>query len=325
MSCCGDGARREAVGDADRGDRGHGAAGGERGAAQRLRRAWWRVGASRSGARAGRSGQGNPLQWDGKPRSVRGPPAPQWRPPMVENLRSERARFCTAGSGGAEPRAREAAPMRPGVSFGIAVLAGAVLVGVVVQVAESRRRACRNWRRALGAPWLVAAFAAGGLLRRPVRPARGGGAVLLAGGTVVVLPGAGRPRPASCGMRRRGPRSPLALGRRRGARRRGDGRARRAAWRGAPAVGAAARRRARRGARRRGAAAAAEWRGRRAAAVAAPRSWSSPRCCSGLHVAARAAPGRRARRLRCSPPVRGRREAEVRGAMRAVGWPRRDA
>lgn len=73
------------------------------------------------------------------------------------------------------PRARTAVPF--------ALVAGAVTVGVVGQLAGAAP-GVPHLATALGAPWLVAAFAAGGLLRRPVTGALGG-AVLLAGGTLV--------------------------------------------------------------------------------------------------------------------------------------------
>ena len=59
---------------------------------------------------------------------------------------------------------------------------------------------------ALGAPWLVAAFAAGALLRRPWRAAAGG-AVLLAAGTVAYYAGrAGRASSPPSPSRGRRPR-----------------------------------------------------------------------------------------------------------------------
>ena len=64
-----------------------------------------------------------------------------------------------------------------------ALVAGAVTVGVVAQLAGAAP-GVPHLATALGAPWLVAAFAAGGLLRRPMTGALGG-AMLLAGGTLV--------------------------------------------------------------------------------------------------------------------------------------------
>jgi hypothetical protein len=63
-----------------------------------------------------------------------------------------------------------------------AVLAAAVLVGVAGQVGDAAP-GVPGRATALGAPWLVAAFAAGALLRRPTA-ATLGGAVLLSGGTL---------------------------------------------------------------------------------------------------------------------------------------------
>jgi hypothetical protein len=64
----------------------------------------------------------------------------------------------------------------------VAVLAAAVVVGVAAQVGAVVPGVPRH-ATALGAPWLVAAFAVGALLRRPVAAAAGG-AVLLSGGTL---------------------------------------------------------------------------------------------------------------------------------------------
>jgi len=65
----------------------------------------------------------------------------------------------------------------------LALVAGAVAVGVIGQLAGAAP-GVPHLATALGAPWLVAAFAAGGLLRRLWAGALGG-AVLLAGGTLV--------------------------------------------------------------------------------------------------------------------------------------------
>jgi hypothetical protein len=63
-----------------------------------------------------------------------------------------------------------------------ALLAAATLVGIAAQLGDAAP-GVPSRATALGAPWLVAAFAAGALLRRPL-PAALGGAVLLAGGTI---------------------------------------------------------------------------------------------------------------------------------------------
>lgn len=63
-----------------------------------------------------------------------------------------------------------------------ALLAAATLVGVAAQLGDAAP-GVPSRATALGAPWLVAAFATGALLRRPL-PAALGGAVLLAGGTM---------------------------------------------------------------------------------------------------------------------------------------------
>jgi hypothetical protein len=63
-----------------------------------------------------------------------------------------------------------------------ALLAATVLVGVAGQLADVAPGVPAR-ATALGAPWLVAAFAAGALLRGPAAGALGG-AVLLAGGTL---------------------------------------------------------------------------------------------------------------------------------------------
>lgn len=61
------------------------------------------------------------------------------------------------------------------------VLAAAVLVGAAAQLGDAAP-GVSGWTTALGAPWLLAAFAAGALLARPVTGALGG-AALLSGGT----------------------------------------------------------------------------------------------------------------------------------------------
>jgi hypothetical protein len=63
-----------------------------------------------------------------------------------------------------------------------AVLIAAGLVGIAAQLGEAAPGVPRH-ATALGAPWLIAAFAAGALLRRPL-PGALGGAVLLSGGTL---------------------------------------------------------------------------------------------------------------------------------------------
>jgi hypothetical protein len=63
-----------------------------------------------------------------------------------------------------------------------AVLAAAVLVGVVGQLGDAAP-GVPGHATALGAPWLVAAFVIGALLRRPL-PGALGGAVVLSGGTL---------------------------------------------------------------------------------------------------------------------------------------------
>jgi hypothetical protein len=70
-----------------------------------------------------------------------------------------------------------------GVAIGIAVLAAGGLLGGGLQVAE-RVFGLPNEMTALGAPWLVTAFAAGTLIRRPVAAAVGG-ALMLGTGTVL--------------------------------------------------------------------------------------------------------------------------------------------
>ena len=113
-------------------------------------------------------------------------------------------------------------PRARGRSF--ALVAGAVTVGVVGQLAGAAP-GVPHLATALGAPWLVAAFAAGGLLRRPVTGALGG-AVLLAGGTLVYY----LVRVALAPRLGIADKAAIAVGwaARRGARRRGDGPARRA-------------------------------------------------------------------------------------------------
>jgi hypothetical protein len=71
--------------------------------------------------------------------------------------------------------------MRPFL-FAAAVLAAAVLVGVAAQLGDAAP-GVPGRATALGAPWLVAAFAAGALVRRPA-PGALAGAVLLCGGTL---------------------------------------------------------------------------------------------------------------------------------------------
>jgi hypothetical protein len=62
-----------------------------------------------------------------------------------------------------------------------AIIGAAVLVGVAAQLGDEAP-GIPSRLSALGAPWLVAAFGVGALLRRPL-PGALGGAVLLAGGT----------------------------------------------------------------------------------------------------------------------------------------------
>jgi hypothetical protein len=64
----------------------------------------------------------------------------------------------------------------------VAVLAAAAVVGVAAQLGAVLPGVPAR-ATALGAPWLVAAFALGALLRRPLRGALGG-AALLSGGTL---------------------------------------------------------------------------------------------------------------------------------------------
>jgi uncharacterized protein DUF6518 len=71
-------------------------------------------------------------------------------------------------------------PMRRVPLVVVALLAAAVVVGVAAQVGAVVPGVPKR-ATALGAPWLVAAFAVGALLRRPVVAAAGGAVVLSVG------------------------------------------------------------------------------------------------------------------------------------------------
>ena len=196
----------------------------------------------------------------------------------------------------------------------VALLAAAVLVGVAAQLGDAAP-GVPALATALGAPWLVGAFAAGALLRRPL-PGALAGAVLLCGGTLsyygVQLALTGHVRALSTGGIAVGWAAAAAVA---GAAMGAVG----AAWRagaGVPALFAAIPAAALAG---EALLLAGEWRGRAALAVLAVE----------LAIAAALLPA--CARRRASLPLVALTacalavgfaagEAEVRGAMRALGW-----
>ena len=195
-----------------------------------------------------------------------------------------------------------------------AVLLAAGLVGATAQLADAAP-GVPSRATALGAPWLLAAFAAGALLRRPGVAALGG-AVLLGGGTlsyyVTQLALTGHARALSTGAIALGwAASALAVG--------GAMGALGALWRGAtrlPALAAAVPPAVLAG---EALLLAGEWRGRAAAAV----------LLAELALAALLLPAcawRRASLLSCTLAAAALAaafavgEGELRGAMRAMGW-----